>query len=93
MINLVYDWRAPISSAYYDGALGAVNYLTPDGVQTVDVSLKRQFLIKAAEIEAMFDYCETIGDEMLQDILGNQSNTQMKSIVSTIQQEQNKNYS
>lgn len=87
---LVYDWRAPISSAYYDGALGAVNYLTPDGVQTVDVSLKRQFLIKAAEIEAMFDTSETIGDEMLQDILGNQSNTQMKSIVSTIQQEQNK---
>lgn len=87
---LVYDWRAPISSAYYDGALGAVNYLTPDGVQTVDVTLKRQFLIKAAEIEAMFDTSETIGDEMLQDILGNQSNTQMKSIVSTIQQEQNK---
>lgn len=87
---IVYDWRAPISSVYYDGALGTVDYLTPDGTQKVDVHLKRQFIIKAAKIEAMFDTSETIGDEMLQDILGNQANSQMKTIVSTIQQEQNK---
>ncbi|MGX7417559.1 RNA polymerase recycling motor HelD [Carnobacterium gallinarum] len=87
---LIYDWRAPISSVYYDGALGEVEYLTPDGTQIVEVSLKRQFIIKDAQIEAMFDTTETIGDEMLQDILGNQSNSQMKTIVSTIQQEQNK---
>lgn len=87
---LVYDWRAPISSVYYDGSLGEVAYQTPVGEQLVDVSLKRQFLIKKAQIQTMFDSSETIGDEMLQDILGDQSNAQMKSIVSTIQKEQNK---
>ncbi|WP_413536616.1 RNA polymerase recycling motor HelD [Carnobacterium divergens] len=87
---LVYDWRAPISSVYYDGSLGEVAYQTPVGEQLVEVSLKRQFLIKKAQIQTMFDSSETIGDEMLQDILGDQSNAQMKSIVSTIQKEQNK---
>ncbi|MFC6315897.1 RNA polymerase recycling motor HelD [Lapidilactobacillus achengensis] len=87
---LIYDWRAPISSIYYDGKLGQVSYQTPDGEQTVNVLLKRQFLIKGGAIESMFDTTETIGDQMLLEVLGEKSSTQMKSIVTTIQQEQNK---
>jgi Superfamily I DNA and RNA helicases len=34
---LVYDWRAPISSIYYDGKLGKVTYMTPDGEQEVNL--------------------------------------------------------
>ncbi|WP_239256745.1 RNA polymerase recycling motor HelD [Listeria ilorinensis] len=86
---LIYDWRAPISSVYYDGQKGLSTYDTPDGQLTVNVSLKRQFLIKKAIIEAMFDTNEAIGDEMLQEVLGSGSNLQMKNIVATIQQEQN----
>lgn len=87
---LIYDWRAPISSIYYDGKLGDVTYQTPDGEQSVNISLKRQFLIKKGQIDSMFDTAETIGDQMLLEVLGEKSSTQMKSIVTTIQKEQNK---
>ena len=87
---LVYDWRAPISSIYYDGKLGDVTYLTPDGEQSVNLFLKRQFLVEDAKIKAYFDTQETIGDQMLLEVLDGKSSTHMKGIVKTIQSEQNK---
>lgn len=87
---LIYDWRAPISSVYYDGQMGDVSYQTPDGTQHVNLKLKRQFTIEDSELKTVFDTDETIGDQMLLNALGNQSDVKMKSIVSTIQREQNK---
>lgn len=87
---LVYDWRAPISSIYYDGGLGNISYQTPDGVQEVDVKLKRQFQIADGVIVTIYDTDETVGDQMLLEALGTHSDTKMKSIVTTIQQSQNK---
>lgn len=87
---LIYDWRAPISSIYYDGKLGRVSYNAPDGVIYVDMTKKRQFMIKNGKIINMFDTNESIGDQMLLEVLSEKSSTQMKSIVTTIQQEQNK---
>jgi len=29
--NLIYDWRAPISSLFYDFELGEASYPTPSG--------------------------------------------------------------
>lgn len=86
---LIYDWRAPISSIYYDGNLGTVTYQTPDGEQAVDVFLKRQFIIEAGKIVSLFDTQETIGDQMLLTALQNNATTKMKGIVTTIQREQN----
>ena len=87
---LVYDWRAPISSIYYDGKLGKVTYNAPDGERSVDMTKKRQFIIRDGKIENMFDTNESIGDQMLMNVLNEKSSTQMKSIVTTIQREQNK---
>ncbi|TGD21770.1 ATP-dependent DNA helicase [Companilactobacillus suantsaicola] len=87
---LVYDWRAPISSIYYDGKLGEVTYMTPDGEQEVNLYLKRQFLVENGQIRAYFDTQETIGDQMLLEVLDGKSSTHMKGIVKTIQKEQNK---
>ena len=86
---LVYDWRAPISSIYYEGKLGKVKYQTPVGEQEVDLTLKRQFQIKDGVIVTIFDTDEQVGDQMLLDALGNHSSTKMKSIVTTIQRKQN----
>jgi DNA helicase II / ATP-dependent DNA helicase PcrA len=86
---LIYDWRAPISSLYYDFAPGPASYHTMDGKIEGQMELKRQFIIRASAIKAMFDTGVTIGDEMLQEVLGNNANAQMKSIVATIQREQN----
>lgn len=87
---LIYDWRAPISSIYYDGKLGSVTYYAPDGEQEVLMTKKRQFSIKDGQIINMLDTNESIGDQMLINVLNEKSSTQMKSIVTTIQREQNK---
>lgn len=86
---LIYDWRAPISSLYYDFAPGPASYYTLDGKIAGEMNLKRQFIIRDSTIKALFDTGVTIGDEMLQEVLGNNANAQMKSIVATIQREQN----
>ncbi|AQW21696.1 ATP-dependent DNA helicase [Lentilactobacillus curieae] len=86
---LVYDWRAPISSIYYNGTLGDVEYETPMGMQKANLKKKRQFQINDGEIRNMFDTNETVGDELLQSALGNQNDEYMQNIVATIQHEQN----
>ncbi|WP_027416987.1 RNA polymerase recycling motor HelD [Aneurinibacillus terranovensis] len=86
---LVYDWRAPVSSLYYDYPPGPVTYKTPGGIISGRMDLKRQYMIRDGLIRSMFDTGVTIGDELLQEVLGKQADAQMKSIVATIQKEQN----
>lgn len=86
---LIYDWRAPVSSLYYDHSPGPVSYQTPMGEIRGEMQLKRQFTIRDGNIQFMFDTGVTIGDELLQQVLSRNSEAQMKSIVATIQKEQN----
>ncbi|WP_276731258.1 RNA polymerase recycling motor HelD [Bacillus sp. (in: firmicutes)] len=86
---LIYDWRAPISSMYYNYSPGKAEYEVPGETIEGEMVLKRQFIIKNGALKAMFNTDMTIGDEMLQEVLSHHSNTQMKNIVSTIQKEQN----
>ncbi|MBD2866406.1 RNA polymerase recycling motor HelD [Paenibacillus oceani] len=87
---LVYDWRAPVSSLYYDYGPGPARYTTPGGEISGMMELKRQFIIRDGRIRSLFDTGVTIGDELLQEVLGKQSDAQMRSIVATIQREQNR---
>jgi DNA helicase-2/ATP-dependent DNA helicase PcrA len=87
---LIHDWRAPVSSLYYDCPPGAAKYETPGGTVTGTLELKRQYLIRDGRIRSMFDTGVTIGDELLQEMLGRHASSQMKSIVATIQKEQNR---
>ncbi|GIP34856.1 RNA polymerase recycling motor HelD [Paenibacillus sp. J2TS4] len=86
---LIYDWRAPLSSLYYDYALGPAHYETPGGTVSGKIELKRQYTIRDGQFISMFDTGVTIGDELLQEVLGKQADSQMRSIVATIQKEQN----
>jgi DNA helicase-2/ATP-dependent DNA helicase PcrA len=52
---LIYDWRAPISSLFYDYPPGPASYITPEMTVSGDLSLKRQYIIKAGELQDMFD--------------------------------------
>ncbi|MCY7485601.1 RNA polymerase recycling motor HelD [Paenibacillus alvei] len=87
---LVYDWRAPVSSLYYDYPPGPAHYSTPVGEIDGMMELKRQFLISEGRFRGMFDTGVTIGDELLRQMLSQPSAEHMKSIVATIQQEQNR---
>ncbi|TDF93605.1 helicase [Paenibacillus piri] len=85
----VYDWRAPISNLYYDYPPGPATYQTPGGQIEGTIELKRQYVIRQGELKAMFDTGLAIGDEILQTMLGQSADDRMKSIVATIQKEQN----
>ncbi|MBM7564720.1 RNA polymerase recycling motor HelD [Paenibacillus sacheonensis] len=87
---LIYDWRAPIASLYYDYPPGPAQLRTPAGLIQGELLLKRQFVIRDGEIVSLFDTGVTIGDELLQEVLGRHSDAQMRSIVGTIQREQNR---
>ncbi len=87
---LIYDWRAPISSVYYDYQPGPAKYATPGGVIYGTLEKKWQYLIRGGIIQSMFDTSLTIGDEILQQVLGKGTDKHMHSIVATIQQEQNR---
>ncbi|MFK2827020.1 RNA polymerase recycling motor HelD [Bacillus sp. B190/17] len=87
---LIYDWRAPISSVYYDYQPGPAKYATPGGIIHGILEKKWQYLIRGGVIQSMFDTSLTIGDEILQQVLGKGTDKHMHSIVATIQQEQNR---
>ncbi|MGE8079428.1 RNA polymerase recycling motor HelD [Peribacillus loiseleuriae] len=86
---LIYDWRAPISSVYYDFSPGLARYTAPSEEVSGELLLKRQYIIRNGVLEGMFDTGEAIRDDLLQEVLGKHADTQMKSIVATIQREQN----
>ncbi|NNF21018.1 MAG: AAA family ATPase, partial [Saprospiraceae bacterium] len=86
---LGYDWRAPISSLFYDFELGKAFYETNDRKINGDITRKRQFRIRNGQMEYMLDTDVTIHDEVLQKELNQASGSKMKNIVATIQKEQN----
>ena len=124
--SLVTDWRAPVSSLYYDGSAGRVKYSSPKGTIRGDLTLKRSIRIIDGKIKEIEDVV-TIGkdgtrrvlekgkvsdptkeaktattllnkgnidvstiDNMLISSLSELADTRLKSIVATIQAEQNK---
>ena len=87
---VVTDWRAPISSIYYDGQLGNVEYECPDGIIKGDLSKKRVYTIENSILKDYQDIDITTNDEFLQECLNENSEARLKNIISTIQSEQNK---
>ena len=87
--NMIYDWRAPISSLFYDHEVGNAFYYAPEGKITGDLKNKRQYKIKGENIINIFDNSVNVTDELLQEVLTNTSSDKMKNIVNTIQKEQN----
>jgi DNA helicase II / ATP-dependent DNA helicase PcrA len=87
--NLIYDWRAPISSMFYDFELGEAWYETPSGQVTGNIVLKRQYRIRDGRMEFMIENSMNIHDDILQKELSKSSDDKMKNIVATIQRDQN----
>ncbi len=86
---LVYDWRAPISSLYYDYEVGPATYEAPVGVLEGELLKKKQYKIKKRQLEYVLDSEMKIDDEILQRELSHTADSKMKNIVATIQKEQN----
>lgn len=88
---LVSDWRSNIANVFYDYELGRAKYSPNDDEDEIngEITLKRQFQIEDQKLEYFFDTSVMIYDEILQKNLAQNTGEKMKSIVATIQKEQN----
>lgn len=87
--TLIHDWRAPVSSMFYDHELGEAGYRSPLGEIKGEISLKRQYRIRGGKMEFMIESALTVHDDILQKELSSNVDDKMKNIVATIQREQN----
>ena len=88
--NILYDWRSPICSLFYDYETGPCSYKAPGGIYSGELKRKRQYKIEDNKLVGVFDNSLNIDDEVLQEVLARESSEKMKNVVNTIQQEQNK---
>lgn len=88
--NILYDWRSPICSLFYDYEIGPCSYTAPGGEYHGVLKRKRQYKIEDNKLIGVFDNSLNIDDEVLQEVLATESSEKMKNVVNTIQQEQNK---
>ena len=84
------DWRAPISTLYYDSNIGKCEYDSPSGKIKGELLLKRQYQIEKQKLINYQDVDTVSNDEILKPYLSVSADTRLKNIVSTIQAEQNK---
>lgn len=89
-VPYVCDWRAPISSLFYDYEIGKAQYSTKEGEINGEIFLKRQYKIQDKVLKEAFNSSVVIQDDILQQVLANNASSKMQSIISTIQREQNK---
>ena len=85
---ILYDWRSPIASLFYRFETGNAYYDAPGGRIAGDIGLKRQYEIRKGVFEYFFDADVQIADEFLRKMLSGNTSSKMKTIVETIQKDQ-----
>lgn len=86
----VIDWRAPISSVYYEKSLGVCTYsVKGEGAYEIDLSRKRTYEIENDELKDFYDSEVVANDELLTKYLARNKKAVLSEIIATIQQEQN----
>lgn len=88
-IPLIYDWRAPVSGLFYDYDKGSASYEAPGGIMEGEILSKWQYKIRGGKMIYEFESDVKIDDDILKQELGTSGDVQLKSIVRTIQKEQN----
>ena len=87
---LIIDWRSPFASMFYDYELGAAGYDAPQKKIEGELFRKRQFKIANRKLVYVLESSMNIQDDILQRELSQTSDDKMKSIIATIQKEQNR---
>lgn len=87
----VYDWRAPVSSLFYEDFEDDVAYYeAPSGRIEGKIESRCQFRFKDGKLASCFESQLKVDDDILQKALSEGSTDRLKVIVSSIQKEQNK---
>ena len=92
MQPLIYDWRAPVCSLFYDYDKGEASYEAPDGRVYGEIMAKWQYKIRYGRMIYEFESDIKIDDEVLKAELGQAGETRLKNIIRTIQKEQIRSY-
>ncbi len=85
----VVDWRAPISSMFYNFDLGPAWYEAHDYKEEVRITKKRQYRIEEGRFIYMYDTDSSMYDDILGEVLSKYSDRKLKVIIGSIQKEQN----
>ena len=93
---VIVDWRAPVSTLYYENELGKGSYDVPGMLRgnltetiNVDLQLKRTFDVGDGKLLGYFDNDTAATDELLVKYLSQNKDVVLGDIISTIQKEQN----
>ena len=86
---LIHDWRAPVSSLFYDYDKGPASYEAPGGMLEGEVLSKGQYKIRGGHMIYEFESDFKIDDDILKEELGKNGDVKLKNIIRTIQKEQN----
>jgi DNA helicase II / ATP-dependent DNA helicase PcrA len=88
--NMIIDWRAPISSVYYESDIGRSSYPTPFGDRIgIELFLKRTYEIEDSKLIDFYDSDVVANDEFLTKYLSKNKEVVLGEIIATIQKEQN----
>ena len=88
--TLTVDWRAPISSVYYDCQLGSNIIETYEGEELdLELNLKRTIEIDNSKLIDFYDVDTIANDELLTKYLAKNKEAVLSEIVATIQKDQN----
>ena len=85
----VVDWRAPISSMFYQFDSGPAWYQVHDYRNEVEITGKRQYKIEEGRLISVYDTDSSMYDDILGDVLSKHSDHKLKVIIGSIQKEQN----
>ncbi len=87
---LIADWRAPISSVYYENELGEGNYGLPDEKPIeIKLELKRTYDVGDGVLNGYYDSDVASNDALLVQYLSKNKDVVLGEIIATIQKEQN----
>lgn len=87
---LVYDWRTPIASMYYDYSIGPAKYEASGDIYNGEILSKKQIEIEDGNLISVEENDTLTDDKILLKYLKGNADYRLKSIVATIQSEQNK---
>lgn len=87
---IIVDWRAPVSSVYYENESGEGSYAVPEN-KPVEINLqkKRTYDIQDGKLLRFYDDDVAANDELLVKYLSQHKEAVLGDIIATIQKEQN----
>ena len=85
----IYDWRTPIASMFYDSGIGEVSYRCPAGIIEGKLTCKRQYKIENGELKYCYDTTVAVQDDVLEEVLAENTDKVLRVIIDTITREQN----